>query len=349
MKKMILTLISMTAFMFSINGIAAAPTSTDKEVQARVIQIAKEALADRLAPVLYPEMTGVPVGLLGAKVTYKYLKAQVAKDPDVQKVIDAVDAEISQTKIFLSDIKTDAVDEKANKAEFSADLTVGKKILLVMYSAQVDKDGKLQVKVSGLDYIYDGKPVMDLKNVKPLPFTKEAVTQLREFQKKIIAVQRQGKDEFETKKEFQERISKDAVKVCKDFFKNSIVKQNIFEVTCKSRRPASLYFNIKEPSIDCNELIDVINMAGEMQIDNLFYNVSCIKDAAEVDFAGVVKTKKDQIKGYQKFKCTIAEAKQIKKNLGNSWDCNVKLWLKLSLDDLRWHIVKVWVIPVKKK
>lgn len=349
MKKMMLIVMSTAAFMLSTNSMAKAPKSINKEVQKLVIQIAKEALANKLAPVLYPQVTGVPISLLGTKVTYKDLKAKAAKDADAKKVIDVVDAKVAKTKMTLSDIKTDKLDDKANKSEFSADLTVGKKILMVIYTAQINKDGRLYVKVSGLEHIYDKDAALDLTNVKVLPFTKKAAKQLNAIRSMMSIIARKRKDEFETAKEFTVRINKDKIKAYQSFFKNSIVKQNIFVVTCDPSRRMRLSFSMKPTAIHCNDLLNEINYAREMQVDNLLYNSSCIKNAAEVDFAGVVKTKKDQVKGYQAFKCTIPEAKQIKKNLGNSWYCNMKLWLKMDLTYLNWKIVKVCVVPVKKR
>ncbi len=65
---------------------------------------------------------------------------------------------------------------------------------------------------------------------------------------------------------------------------------------------------MKSTSVHCYELIN-----------NLLYNRSCIKNAKDVDFAGIIKTKKDQTRGHQAFKCTVAEAKQIKKYLGSAY------------------------------
>ena len=346
MKKLVLIL--MGALVLASSAVAA-PKSTDKNVQALVIKIAKEALANKLAPVMYPKVTGVPIELLGTKVTYKDLKAKAAKDADAQKVVDAVNAKIAKMKIFLSDIKTDKVNEKANKSEFSADLTVGKRILMVLYTAQVIKGGKLQVKVAGLEHIYDKSMTLDLKNLKVLPLTKELIKKVDMFKNFIAKFKHKYRDEFETQKEFVARINKEKIKYYKLFFKNSLGSKDIFEIVCRPRRPPSISFRMRPTSIHCPELIDVIMMVRETQIDNLFANVMCIKNAAEVDFAGIVKTKKDQTKGFQAFICTIAEAKQIKKNLGNRWYCNVKLWVQFNRKSIGWEIVKVFIVPVKKK
>ena len=77
MKKMMISLmVVVTACMFLTGCGASTPTGSDSNVKQLVIEIATGELRNQLAPMIYQKVTGIPVGAIGAKVTYANLQGK---------------------------------------------------------------------------------------------------------------------------------------------------------------------------------------------------------------------------------------------------------------------------------
>ncbi len=151
MKKMIISLIAVaTACMFLTGCGASTPTGSDSNVKKLVIEIATDELRNQLAPMIYQKVTGIPVGVIGAKVTYTGLKAKATKD--ATKTVAAIDEIVAKTKMSISNIRTNDVNDKAKMSRSSADLYVNKNRFPVEYTAQRNADGQLYVEVFGLQF-----------------------------------------------------------------------------------------------------------------------------------------------------------------------------------------------------
>lgn len=188
------------------------------------------------------------------------------------------------------------------------------------------------------------KPALDLSNVKPLPLTNAENEQIDKLKSLIKEAGSLSKGEFETLDEVRKRRKQEEEKVLIEFSNNPVCK-NIYEYVCKTRSNPYLSYDANTKSIMVGELNNSI--MGITELCDYMYNID-LRSADEVDFAGIIKTPKDALKDYYGFKCSIEEAKQIKKNLGGTWDCQLKLWLRFNPESQAWSIVKGFVMPVNK-
>ena len=343
MKNSLLILATAVIALTSIGCEAAAPKVDDVKVQQKVIEIARQTLADKMAPFMYTKVTGVPTKLLDYKVTYDNLKSRSEKDADAKKVMAAIDKKVTATKLKLSGIKLDKANDKTQKSSFTADLDVGKNILMVMYTAQNTAKG-LEVNVEGLKHIFDPNAPEDLSKVKAIPFTRKVDKQIKQYLADLKQAKFIEKDEFESNNEYKDRVRKAKNKACKKLFASGICSK-VYSLDCRGRKPY-LEYSRSSGVIRYAELKDLILSAGEelyCSWDRNFY----FPHVYEVDFAGVVMKPLDHSSDYEAYKCPVNKARAIKKGLGNSWECNAKLWFKWDPQKSVWKVIKVFVIPVK--
>ncbi len=128
----------------------SAPDGADSDVKKLVLQIAKDKLKNRAARKLYEKKTGFTFGLHDRQENYASLKAKAKHDKAAKQVIEAVDRFYEKRLLSLEGIRTESVDDKAIQSKSSAKLHSGTNVFSIRYTAQLDKDGCLKVKLYGL-------------------------------------------------------------------------------------------------------------------------------------------------------------------------------------------------------
>lgn len=135
-------------FLLSACG-GGTPQGSDTDVKNLVIEITMEEIQNQLAPVVYQKVTNVPVGLLGIKITYDGLVANINKERNAE-VVAAIDEAMADISISLENIRTDAVNDDIKKSENSADIVINGNSSPIQYTAQLNSDGQIYVEVFGL-------------------------------------------------------------------------------------------------------------------------------------------------------------------------------------------------------
>ena len=82
----------------------------------------------------------------------EFLEGTASKDADAKKIIAAVDSAMAKTKISLTNIRIDRIDDKIRKSYSSADLHVNETSMPIKYTAQRNAEDKVYVEVTGLDF-----------------------------------------------------------------------------------------------------------------------------------------------------------------------------------------------------
>ena len=153
MKKITLALMAVVVSCMFLTGCGAStPTGSDSNVKKLVLEIATDELRNQLAPMIYQKITGIPVGIIGAKITYTGLRAKAAQDAHAKKSVVAIDDVVAKAKMSISNIRTNEVNDKTKMSRSSADLIVNKSKFPIEYTAQINADGELYVEVFGLRF-----------------------------------------------------------------------------------------------------------------------------------------------------------------------------------------------------
>jgi hypothetical protein len=152
MKKMILTIMTAVTASILMTGCGSSvPSGSDKEVKKLVCQIARDELRRQLTPAVYSQITKIPVGLIGLKITYEGLKAKYGKDKHAKETIETVDKIIAKTKVSVENIRMNKIDKELKKSYSSADLRIDDNKTPIKYTAQINSDGQLYVEISELN------------------------------------------------------------------------------------------------------------------------------------------------------------------------------------------------------
>lgn len=362
---------SIIAVVISVQCVANAPKKKGTFANTVLNQI-KQNMANRIATQMYTEVTGVPVKLYTEKVlkdhynanvkagktryamqknalphhlherrlTYNWLLSQAPKDPDAKKVIVAIFNAIKAKQLQVVNIKT---LKPLTSYKWTATLKSGKQSYPISFYAVFEKGKKPRVEYTGLDQIQFG----DKQNTKALSFKQVDIKQLDKFKKEYYAANSLNKDEFETDNEYKARVLAGRIKAYKNFNLTGIAGK-VFELNCSIDRALTLKF---VPNRKMLVYFMLFNVLGEFTRKYKYISSSSASNFGadaypEIDFVGVVK--KYPLPGTTAFRCTVAEAKQIKKGLGNTWDYSkLKLWMKFNPKTMRFHPTKIFILPNK--
>lgn len=142
-------LLAFVVVLFIAGCSAGAPNGSDAKVTDSVLEISKQELKKQLVPMIYAQVTGIPVGLLGMEITYEMLKENINEGKNYE-VVDVIDKSMEKTVLSLKNIRTNKIEKDIKKSTSSADLLVNDKIVKIEYTAQRTGSGDVYVEVQGL-------------------------------------------------------------------------------------------------------------------------------------------------------------------------------------------------------
>lgn len=127
----------------------STPNGNDADVKELVLDITVGEIKKQLTPVLYQQVTKIPVTLMGMEVTYEALVKNKSKEKN-SEVIDLIDKTMNEMSISLENIRINSVNDEIEKSENSADIVVNGKSSPITYTAQRNSEGDIYVEVFGL-------------------------------------------------------------------------------------------------------------------------------------------------------------------------------------------------------
>ena len=359
---------SIVAVVLAVQCVANAPkkksTFADKVTRKLLHHI-----SNQIASQVYTEVTGVPVKLYTQKVlldhylanvkakktryakqqnalpyyldehriTCDWLLRKIKTDPDAKVVVRSIFNELKAMPIKVIDIK-----ERKPKysAHWDATLKFGERTYPISFLI-VSKGGKKPyLKFNGIDRIQWRAS----KASKVLPFKQVDIAKIKELRKEYFAARNIKKDEFETQYEHRSKVYAAIMKAYKNFKASNIVGK-VFALNCTINNYAELKYRADRQMLIYHTLTYTLPTL-ERQVP--FLRADDAKD--NFDIVGVQKTRNDIIPGTSAFRCTSDEARKIKTGLGNKWNFDkLKLWLKFDLNDMRFHIIKIFILPNKTK
>ena len=343
-------LVIVTAILIADHAaVGANPVDKDKAVEETVLKLSREAIARKLAGRIYTEVTGVPAKLTWRRVvTYKWLKDHEQRDPDARKVLKAIDKAIADKQIALENVKYVKASNSFSyrSAYWYADLKVGGRRWPISYKYVIDRDNRpnLKLRVSDLDKIYCGAPPLSRQNIKPLPFEQADNAKIKRLRDVCSAPVPKG--EFETDAERWKRILDIEIKAYKEFKKSGIADK-IYELDYSNRRSSELEYSVQKKILYYGSVIEALRGVG-YRYKFISKNSRSIQSAV-INFAGALENSGHAYAGFMAVVCSVAEARKLKHNLGDSWKYRkMKLWLKFNLNEREWDIIKVFILPNTK-
>lgn len=151
MKRIITLTLALVSITMILTGCGnGAPSGSNRNVKALVMQIAEGELRNQLAKMMYMKITNIPVDLVGMEITYEGLQKKAPSDPSSKKALELVEAAMGKLNMSLENIRTDKVDKETKKSWNSADLRINKETKPIEYTAQINNLGELYVEVFGL-------------------------------------------------------------------------------------------------------------------------------------------------------------------------------------------------------
>jgi len=359
---------SIIAVVLAVQCVANAPKKkrTFADVVTRKLL---HHISNQIASQVYTEVTGVPVKLYTQKVlldhylanvkakrtryqmqknalpyylnehriTCDWLVSKVKTDPDAKKVISRIFDELKAMPIKIIDIKE---CKPKYSSRWDATLKFAKRTYPISFRI-VSKGGKKPyLKFDGVDKIR----WRALKTAKAQPLKQVDIAKIKELRKEYLAARSLKKDEFETKYEHRSKVYAAIMKAYKNFKASNIVDK-VFALNCTINHYADLEYSVDKQMLNYHTLTYTLPTL-ERQVP--FLKADDADD--NFDIVGVQKTRNDLIPGTSAFRCTSDEARKIKKGLGNKWNFDkLKLWLKFDLNDMSFHIIKVFILPNKTK
>lgn len=233
-----------------------------------------------------------------------------------------------------------------HSAYWYANLKVGKRRWPISYKYVVDRDNKpnLKLRVSGLDKVYCGPPPLSQQNIKPLPFEQADNAKIKQLRDTCSAPV--PKDEFETDAEHWKRIFDVEIKAYKEFKKSGIADK-VYVLDYSNRCSSELEYSVQRKILYYGSVIDALLGIGYRY--KFVSKSSWSIQSAVIDFAGALKNSGHAYAGFMAIDCSVAEAKKLKHNLGDSWKFRkMKLWLKFNLNEREWDTIKVFILPNTK-
>jgi hypothetical protein len=359
------------AVVTALQCAADAKQDAKAKFEKTVLAFLKQTVADKIASQKYTEITGVPIELYTQKVTcdffnanrskgryflqqnalpyylherrvtYTWLRSQANKDPDAKRVADAVYQEVENMRLQLGNVRT---IKPVTSYRWAATLKFGKEIYPVSFHIVSKSGQEPHVEFSEIDRIqWLPEPV-----IKPLSFKQVDMAKIEQFKKEYYAANGLEKNEFETDDEHKARVLAGRIKAYKNF-KATKIGDQVFEINCDIEDSLELKFDVNKQTLNCFGLFMALTDFTSKYPYISDSPISSFGDDAypEIDFAGVLKS--DPIYGNTLFRCSVAEAQQIKQGLGNTWNYSkLKLWLKFSPNTMHFHIVKIFIMPSKK-
>ena len=366
MNKYFKLMCSIIAVIVAVQCFANAPKK-ENTFKNTVLNQIKQSIAERIVTQMYTKVTGVPVALYTKKVlldhhnanvksnktryamkrnalphhlherklTYTWLNSQATKDPDAKKVIAAIHKAIEAKQLQVVSIKT---LKPLTSHRWTAILKADKQNYDISFHAVFRNGKKPRVEYSGLDQIQFG----DEQNSKVLSFKQVDISKLQQLKNEYHAANGLKKDEFETDDEYKARVLAGRIKAYKNFRATGIAEK-VFAINCNIENSLSLKFNPNKKTLNCFMLFNVL---AQFTSKYKYISSSSASEYHIIDFVGVLK--KYPLPGTTAFRCTVPEARRIKKGLGNTWDYNkLKLWMKFNLTDMSFHPIKIFILANK--
>ena len=154
MKSIIISIVIAITFSCFITGCRpSTPMGNDPAVKSIVIALAMQEYRASIVPGMYRKVTGTYFRYLRVRATYQSLTEASRRDGRLKKVLKAIDENVAKTKISLTNIRTDYIEEDIGKSYSSADLIVNKRKYPVKYTAQCNSEGKVYIEVEGLNQL----------------------------------------------------------------------------------------------------------------------------------------------------------------------------------------------------
>jgi hypothetical protein len=343
MNKSILNIINAIAICVYLTACGSSiPQGSDPAVKELVMQIAKDKLTSKMLPEVCFNATGIPLELLGDNLTYKQLQAKAANDADAKKIVAGIKSRLAKIKRKLTKVKTIKVDEQAGKSLSSAEMIVGKDKMPIRYTAELNKDGKLYVEVSGIKDIQLPMKTPDLSGVKALPLSEAVENRLIKFQSDLRKVNYMRRNEFESSKDYAARVRNAKINLYKQLFKEGIARKT-YELDCRTGQ--SLRYSVDKATMYYYSVYEsVLTASYNLSINYLPWKNKI--SLVEMDFAGM-KTIKNRIPMNYKFKCPITEAKKLRTKFNADWQFDIKIWFRFDVQKWTWVTVKIFIIPKK--
>ena len=354
MKKMLMIIVACVACA----NLSAKEYKLDSpEAQKEVLQVVKRYIAERVTHRYFYRVTGIPVRHYGAwEVKYNWVlekagkapkikrtywnagekKRKIKVDPDFVKVIEAIDKFIAGKNLRLENVKVVGASKQFRfmKGHGEGTLRCGDDKVMLSWNYDI----KSKMHVSGYKELDLSEPAIT-KDAKIIPFNKLDRPKIKSFLDSWAKLDELKKGEFESQLDFHNRKKEAKTQIYKDFHKTGITK-NIYVINAGITN-VSFEYELNRKLLHCRELFRAVSNLKD--VTGRVYMPSH-EPYPKIEIAGV---KVWYSPSNNAIYCPVNKAKQIKKNLGNTWKFDkFRVWVRYNPRGSEWRVMKI-VIPKK--